>query len=99
MYYANPELSNLSSVIPIPELKRTDGDTALKLIGLNGMRFIKPVEDPLYSAHIPMNARQISSDGKLVPATIYGYDTPLKAIGCLQQVTDSRLYYLGSVTD
>ncbi|KAF2132750.1 hypothetical protein P153DRAFT_382375 [Dothidotthia symphoricarpi CBS 119687] len=85
-YFANSGLPVPNEIDLIPELRRNDGDTILKTIGLNGLRYVFPVDDPLFSAHKPYTGILALSDtGEVRNITTYSHDDPLKAIGCLQQ--------------
>ncbi|CAO2656658.1 Nn.00g054610.m01.CDS01 [Neocucurbitaria sp. VM-36] len=86
IYYASSGNSAGSTFDPIPELRREDGDTGLKTIGLNGIKYLKPVNDALFSAHKPFTAiATIGETREIRNITTYSHDDPLKAIGCLQQ--------------
>ncbi|KAF2736414.1 hypothetical protein EJ04DRAFT_432960 [Polyplosphaeria fusca] len=77
--------SNFSEPGPfqaIPELQYTDADIALRLTRLNNIKFNKPVDDPMFSAHRAFTFLEIT---KGVNSTMYHTDSPGSVTGCTEQ--------------
>jgi hypothetical protein len=63
-------------------LRRTDADIVLKFLA-SSVRYNRPVDDPLYSAHKEVIFYDYSLGEN---TTLYAADSPLTAIGCSVQV-------------
>jgi hypothetical protein len=66
----------------IPELDRKDADVSLKLVTKNSLKYLRPVDDPLFSAHRAQNVTM--QGGGMIQ---YLSDFPGSIIGCVQQVS------------
>lgn len=69
----------LSPYLPIPELQHPAADVTLVFLSANDIRFVKPSDDSMYSAHL--NAG--SSLSKNISA--YFRDDPVRVLGCISQ--------------
>ncbi|KAF2105559.1 hypothetical protein BDV96DRAFT_509152 [Lophiotrema nucula] len=78
--YTDPRFADPDRVKYIPELKRNDSDTVLKLIAKNKVVYSSPVDDPLFSAHIPWTDQDTNE-------TSYFPDFPVAVVGCAEQVS------------
>ncbi|KAF2736964.1 hypothetical protein EJ04DRAFT_562032 [Polyplosphaeria fusca] len=65
---------------PLPEMARNDSDLVVMAVWQNSIRYNKPVDDPLFSAHKVLN--RTTAIGKL---TRYGADYPAGVVGCAEQ--------------
>ncbi|KAF2743776.1 hypothetical protein M011DRAFT_450657 [Sporormia fimetaria CBS 119925] len=80
--YSSPTRREYSSLLrPIPELTTHDADLFLVKVAQNRMRYLEPVEDPMFLAHRPMIPLQN------VPRnlTLYERDFPASITGCQAQ--------------
>jgi len=67
----------------IDELKQKDADVSLKLVLKGRVRFLKIVNDPMFSAHREI---EIYDSNNAVKRKYYLSDTPATLIGCTEQV-------------
>lgn len=71
------------SVQLMPELQRNDADVTLKLVARNAVRYLNPVNDPMFSAHRGRTTQNTNGENK----TTYWADFPGSVVGCARQVT------------
>ncbi|KAL7621859.1 hypothetical protein AAE478_007359 [Parahypoxylon ruwenzoriense] len=95
-HYHGGVYPNISSFLPIPELDTSAGDETLFFISNNGLRFVEPCDDPIFSAHVPFW-------DPLDNAKCYLEDRLTGVLGCLEQYqwcdSDSRCSAIGGVND
>jgi hypothetical protein len=64
---------------PIESLERQDADVSIHFIAFNGVRFLQPCDDPVFSAHYPMDTTNAS-----LP-TGYEADKVVSVLACAEQ--------------
>lgn len=70
-------------MIPLPGMNKTDADLSLVVIAKNNVKYIHPVDDPVFAAHKAFNHTQVSHLGSHIA---YSSDWPNAVLGCSQQV-------------
>lgn len=83
MYQADGDEEH--TYILIPELQRNDADVSLRLTAKNGIKYFKPVNDPMFSAH-----RLVIQSTQTGNVSFYMSDFPGSMMGCVQQVSYSE---------
>lgn len=85
MRYSDPGFSKLhyNSLRPLPNMLYDDADLILVNVFKNKVRYAKPVDDPLFAAHIPSIRQNLGSTN----STVYLSDFPASVIGCKIQVS------------
>ena len=82
--YANASVQNqgYSTFTPIPELAKAlaDADFVLLYLGFTGS-YVKPIDDPWFSAHQPFH---LNTSVPLLKTT-YARDSPISTLGCTEQ--------------
>jgi hypothetical protein len=80
-YTSDPDQQGASTFEPIDELSVEDADVGLLFLGFTGT-FLQPVDDPWFSAHVPLGGRPS------LPAilqTLYTPDRQISTIGCTER--------------
>jgi hypothetical protein len=72
----------VSSFTPIAELAHSNSTFVLRVVRFNSATFMFPVSDSLFSANI-----DIDVIGENFNRSGYLADSPLKGVGCLEQVS------------
>lgn len=72
---------SFSPYLPIPELQHPAADITLVFLSANDIRFVKPSDDSLYSAHLTTSL-EMSSSSK---TSAYLRDDPVRALACVSQ--------------
>jgi hypothetical protein len=85
-FYGDPTYPTMPGWFPKDgiEVKKGTGDIFWKPVMPNSVTYNNPVNDPLYSAHRPV---QIYDDTQGRNYTRYMPDHPIKGVSCLQQVS------------
>lgn len=76
------------SFIPSPDFNRSDADINLSFLSVNSVKFVEPVDDPLFSAHQPyIFPRGDSNKTFYTPEnkTYFTSDNLANLIGCTEQ--------------
>lgn len=91
-HYGNPNLPLKPEWQPLEgiEAEQGTGDIFFKPVVPYNIRYHRPVDDPLYSAH-----RKLREFNR----TMYAPDYPIKVVGCLQQVSYTSSIILTYTTD
>lgn len=72
---------NSVDFLPIPELRLDSALIALIFLSAKGVRFLEPVDDDWYSAHLPGPPGWISNSNMQFP--LYYADHPANVLGCV----------------
>lgn len=81
-YYSSPPWVDLNGYSPIPELYSNDSDLFLTFVLMHSISYMKPVDDPLFSAH--RSIPELLTDNST--STRYLADEPVSVFGCQNQV-------------
>lgn len=73
---------------PVSELMRDDADIVLISKSSNAIRYMHPVNDPLFSAHT-IGGYQMEREGGNI--SYYHTDIPTTVLGCAQQVRSNLI--------
>jgi hypothetical protein len=72
---------------PVPQLKRDDGDTVVMIVMFNYQNYPQIIKDPFFTAKKPRPQRAQYLNGTFTQDITYSNDYPVRAFGCLQQVS------------
>lgn len=76
-------VKNYSMFIPIPDLRKFEGDITLFFLSANFVAFTKPTNDPWYSAHLKFGT--IKRPDKEGVEVMYRADEPASVLACVSQ--------------
>lgn len=79
---------------PLPGLIRNDSHTVFLAILPNRVAYVKPIDDPVFSAHRPWQS--VNADG-IPNEPLYLPDHPGRVIGCTVQVVTSLADHISDV--
>lgn len=77
-------------MFPIQEMRNPAGDTMFKTFMSMATSYNTPIDDPLFAAHKEMIEYD---DIQRKNFTIYHADYPMRAVGCLQQVSKPNISF------
>jgi hypothetical protein len=77
-------IPQVSEFQPIPAIHRGDADVSLVFLSAGNIIFTKPVDDPWYSAHVPLQNITATGNSK-GRQELYMADSPASVLGCAIQ--------------
>ncbi|PSN62993.1 hypothetical protein BS50DRAFT_591218 [Corynespora cassiicola Philippines] len=83
--YSNPEAPTFRQFDPIDLLKPNNSNLVLIFLGSNAVTYNQTIEDPLFSAHVPVPIRTIDLYGQFAESTLYMADLMTRVMACQEQ--------------